>query len=43
MQAFKELKGYLALAPVLHYYDPSLLTKIKTNALDRVVAGVISQ
>jgi hypothetical protein len=43
MQAFEELKGCLALAPVLRYYDPSLLTKIKTDASDRVVAGVMSQ
>jgi hypothetical protein len=42
MQAFKELKGYLALVLVLHYYDPSLLIKIETNALDGVVAGVMS-
>jgi hypothetical protein len=43
MQAFEELKGCLALVLVLCYYDPSLLTKIETNALDGVVAGVISQ
>jgi hypothetical protein len=29
--------------PILQYYDPSLPTKIETNASDGVVAGVISQ
>jgi hypothetical protein len=43
MCTFEKLKECLALAPVLQYYNPSLLTKIETNALDRVVARVMSQ
>jgi hypothetical protein len=43
MCTFEKLKGCLASAPVLQYYDPSLLMKIETDALDKVVAGVMSQ
>jgi hypothetical protein len=43
MCTFEKLKGCLASTPVLQYYDPSLPMKIETDALDRIVAGVISQ
>jgi hypothetical protein len=37
------LKQALTNAPVLRYYNPSLRTRVETDASDEVVAGVMSQ
>jgi transposase InsO family protein len=42
-KAFEEIKERLSTAPVLHYYQPDLETRIETDASDQVVAGVMSQ
>jgi transposase InsO family protein len=41
--AMEALKQALTSAPVLRYYDPSLKTRVETDASDEVVAGVMSQ
>ena len=41
--SFKELKDRLCTAPILCYYDPKLECMLETNALDRIVAAVLSQ
>jgi hypothetical protein len=41
--AFQALKHALTSAPVLAFYDPTLPTKLETDAADGVVAGVLSQ
>ena len=33
----------MLIAPILRYYKPDLLIIVKTNALNRVIAGVLSQ
>ena len=43
LQAFKLLKEQLMSALVLIHYDPCQPTKLETDALDGVVAGVLSQ
>ena len=42
-QAFKELKRRLVAAPLLCHFNYALLTRLKTDASDSVVAGVLSQ
>jgi hypothetical protein len=37
------LKQALISTPILRYYDSELKTRVKTDALDEVVAGVMSQ
>jgi hypothetical protein len=37
------LKQTLTSAPVLRYYNPTLRTRVETDASDEVVAGVMSQ
>jgi hypothetical protein len=41
--AFEELKTRLTSSEVLRHYDPKLQSMVKTNASDRVIAGVLSQ
>jgi hypothetical protein len=36
------LKQALISVPVLRYYNPSLKTRVETDASNKVVAGVIS-
>ena len=40
--AFLQLQELLTTAPLLAHYNPALLTYVKTNALDRVIARVLS-
>jgi hypothetical protein len=40
---FEELKQCLVTAPVLSHYDPEKETMLETDALDGVLAGVLSQ
>ena len=40
--AFQELKKRLTEVLLLYYYDYSLETRVKTNASDSVVTGVLS-
>ena len=42
-EAFEELKQQLTQAPVLYHYQPELETQLETDALDGVVAGVLTQ
>ncbi|KAL1954526.1 hypothetical protein VTO42DRAFT_1086 [Malbranchea cinnamomea] len=42
-EAFEKLKSLLTRAPVLCQYDPSRETREETDALDEVIAGVLSQ
>ena len=41
--SFEKLKQSLLAIPTLCHFDPDLKTKLETDALDRVVAGVMSQ
>jgi transposase InsO family protein len=41
--AFEKLKTAMVTAPVLMYYDPTLKTRIETDASDGVVAGQMLQ
>jgi hypothetical protein len=41
--AMNALKQALTSAPVLRYYNPTLRTRVETDASDEVVAGVMSQ
>jgi len=42
-EAFKELKDQLTSSLILYYYDLDLELILKTDASNRVVAGVLSQ
>jgi hypothetical protein len=42
-EAFEELKKRLTNAPILAHYDPTLPTRIETNASDGVLSAVLSQ
>ena len=42
-EAVQELKNKLTSASLLRHYDMDLLTMVKTDASDRVVAGILSQ
>jgi hypothetical protein len=42
-KTFHYLKIALTEAPLLTYYDPSLSTKLETDASNGAVAGVLSQ
>ena len=42
LDAFKELKKRLTQAPVLAYYNPDRPSRVETDALDGVVAGIFS-
>jgi hypothetical protein len=41
-EAFKKLKELLTNALVLCHYDPTRETHVKTDASDKVIAGVLS-
>ena len=43
LKAFKELKHRLILSKILRYFDPSLPSRLETDASDEVIAGVLSQ
>ena len=43
LSAFEELKRRLTQAPVLAYYNPERPSRVETDALDGVVAGIFSQ
>jgi hypothetical protein len=40
---FLQLQKLLTTAPLLAHYNPALLTQVKTDASDGVIAGVLSQ
>ena len=42
-EAFDKLKQAMLEAPILHYYDYELPTRVETDASNGVVAGVLSQ
>jgi hypothetical protein len=43
LETFKELKTRLTFLELLRYYDPKLSCRIETDALDGVIAGILSQ
>jgi hypothetical protein len=43
IKVFEELKNYLISSELLKYYDPKLPCRLKTDASDRIIAGIFSQ
>jgi hypothetical protein len=43
IEAFEELKSRLIFSELLKYYDFKLSCRIKTDILDRIIAGIFSQ
>ena len=43
IKAFKELKDRLIFSLVFYYYNPDLKLMLKTDAFNKVIAGILLQ
>jgi hypothetical protein len=43
LKIFKELKHRLILSEILYYFNPSLPSRLETDASDRIITGVLFQ